>query len=81
MRPPWDGLSATLFPKSPCSAEQRDCVHRVSYVFAVKLDVPILQGFVLPIPPAHHPPQQRIVVCRMALEIPIPFYFLHSHSG
>lgn len=71
----------TQFPESPCKAEQGDYVHRVGCVFAVKLHVPISQGFVLPIPPTHHPPQQRIVVYRIALDIPIPFYFLHSHSS
>lgn len=74
-------IRCAQFPELPCKAEQGDYVHRARDALAIKRHAPLSQGLVLPAPPTHHPPQQRIVVYRIALEIPIPFYFLHSHSS
>lgn len=73
----WDVLSATQLTNPPCKAKQRDPPCGASYEFAVTFDVLVLQSCGLSLPPTHHPPQQRVVVYRIALEMPIPFYFLH----
>lgn len=73
----WDVLSATQLTNPPCKVKQRDQLRGASYEFAVTFDVLGVQSCVLSLPPTHHPPQQRLVAYRIALEMPSPFYFLH----